>query len=50
MKKFVVKTEYLHLWGEDVTEDTVITEDELQRLSEEWEKPVEELLEQLVEI
>lgn len=49
MKFFAVKPEFLTLWGEDCTEDTVITEAELSRLSQEWDKPVEELLEQLDE-
>ena len=45
-----VKEEYLSLWGEDTTEDTVVTQDELERLADEWGKPVDELLEQLTEI
>ena len=49
MKFYTIKPEYLSLWGEDCTEDTVITEDELQRLAAEWEKPAEDLLEQLEE-
>ena len=46
---YTVKPEYLDQWGEDVTEDTIITQDELERLAAEWDKPVEELLEQLIE-
>lgn len=49
MKTYTVKEEYLSQWGEDVTEDTIITQAELERLSAEWGKPVEELLEQLIE-
>ena len=50
MKQYTIKAEFLPLWGEDCTEDTIITEEELRRLSQEWEKPVEELLEQLNEV
>ena len=49
MKFFTIKPEYLTAWGEDCDEDTVITEDELSRLSEERGKPTDELLEQLNE-
>ena len=45
-----IKPEYFSLWGEETTEETIITEDELLRLSHEWEKPVSELLDQLVPI
>ena len=50
MKNYTIKPEYLSLWGEGCTEDTVITENELQRLAQEWEKSEEELLDQLREI
>ena len=36
-------------WGSDCTADTIISSDEVKRLSEEWEKPVEELLTELTE-
>ena len=50
MKRYTVKPEYLTMWGEDVTEETVIDTAEVERLAQEWEKPVEELLEQLEEV
>lgn len=50
MKRYTIKTEYLSNWGEDCTEETIITDAEVERLAQEWEKPVEELLEQLIEI
>ena len=49
MKRYTIKPEYLTLWGEDCTEETIITEAEVERLAQEWEKPVDELLEQLEE-
>lgn len=49
MKRYTIKPEYLSNWGEDCTEGTIITTAEIERLAEEWEKPVEELLEQLEE-
>ena len=50
MKTYHIKPDYLSQWGEECTEDTVITQDELERLAAEWEKPVGELMEQLEEI
>lgn len=50
MKNYTIKPEYLSLWGDGTTEETVVTEDELHRLVQEWDKPEEELLEQLREI
>ena len=49
MKHYTIKPEFLSSWGEDCTEETVIDTAEVERLSEEWEKPVDELLEQLEE-
>lgn len=45
-----IKSDYLTMWGSDCTEETVIDQTELERLAAEWEKPVEELLEQLTPI
>ena len=50
MKNYTIKPEYLSLWGEGTTEDTIITDGEVQRLAQEWEKPAEEILAQLEEI
>lgn len=50
MKRYTIKPDFLSLWGEDCTKETVITGDEVARLSVEWGKPVEDLLEQLIEI
>ena len=49
-KRYNVKPEYLTLWGDEVTEDTIITANDVIDLAQEWEKPVEELLGQLIEI
>lgn len=49
--KYKIKPEYLDLWeGGDTPSDPdrVIMEEELLRLSEEWEMPVGKLLEQLI--
>ena len=50
MKNYRIKKEYLDRWGEDVPDGYIVTQEELERLSDEWEIPVEELLEQLEEI
>lgn len=49
MKQYTIKPEYLPLWGEDADENTIITQDDIERFAADWEKPVEELLEQLEE-
>lgn len=50
MKNYKIKSEFLSLWGEECTEDTIITASEVERLADEWDKPIDELLEQLIEI
>ena len=47
MKFYTIKPEYVSLWGEDCTEDTVIDATEVERLAAEWEKPIDDLMEQL---
>ena len=49
MKKFIIKPDYIHLFGDHANAYTVITEDEVVRLSRDWETPVDEILEQLIE-
>lgn len=48
--EYRIKPEYLDEWGEDVTADYVITQEELERLAREWDKSIDELLEQLEEV
>lgn len=50
MKKYHIKPDYLSQWGEDTTTETVVTLEEIERLSAEWETPIEELLTELEEI
>lgn len=50
MKTYHIKPEYLPKWGAETTEDTIITEDELRRLSLEWGTSIDELADQLEEI
>lgn len=45
---YKIKPEFLELWGEDATEDTVITENDLEMIARGWEKAPEELLDQLI--
>lgn len=47
---YKIKLDYLSDWGSDVDEDTVISEEELNRLSDEWDVPVEKLLKELIPI
>lgn len=50
MKNYTIKSEYLPLWGEDADENTIVTQDDIERFAADWEKPAEELLEQLEEV
>ena len=50
MRNFIVKTEFLEYWGDECTEDYVVTEEEVKHLAAEWGKSFEELLEQLEEV
>ena len=47
IKTYTIKPEYLELWGDDATEETIISEPELQHLAEEWNRSVDDLLQQL---
>lgn len=49
-KLFRIKPEYIPLWGEDATEDTVLTEDEVADIARGWDVPVVSLLGQLEQI
>lgn len=44
--KFTIKPEYLHLWGEDATTDTIITTSELVALAKGWEMEISDLIQQ----
>lgn len=52
MKKYRIVKNYDSWFCVDVPneENTIITEEELQELSKEWEKPIEELMDDLEEI
>lgn len=51
MKQFFrIRPEYLNLWGEDATLDTVVTLEDVSRLSSDWEVPFNELMSQVIEI
>lgn len=45
---YKIKPEYADLWGEDVNEDTIITESDLKMIARGWEKTPEELMDQLI--
>ena len=50
MKTYHVKPEYLSAWGDQTTEETIVTYAEVVELAREWEKNIDELLDQLEEI
>lgn len=47
-KSYKIKDEYLDLWGEDATEDTIITEEELEMITRGWDKKPEDVMDQLI--
>ena len=48
--KYKIKPEFLHLWGEDATEDTVITGDDVESIARGWDKTVADVIDQLIQI
>ena len=48
MATYRIKPEYISQWGEEVTEDTIITGEELKRLADERREPVGSLRKQLI--
>ena len=50
MSKYRIIPEYLDQWGTDCNEETIITGEEVCRLAEEWETPIEDLMLQLVPV
>ena len=52
MKKYIVDPEYFDNWfGKNSPDpDYVITEDELNDLARDWECPIDELIDELIEI
>lgn len=47
MKTYKIKPEFLSAWGSDTTEETVISEAEVERLAREWDVDLKDLKEQL---
>lgn len=45
---YKIKPEYLSLWGEDATEETILTEADVTMIARGWEKPVADVLGQLI--
>lgn len=48
MKQYRVIDEYVSMWGDD--DEIIVDSNEIERLSREWDVPVEMLLEQVEEI
>lgn len=46
MKTYTIKPEFLSAWGSETTENNIVTESEIQRLSNEWGVSVDNLMEQ----
>lgn len=50
METYRIKQDKLTLWGSNADENTTLTRAEVEDLAREWEKPVEELLEDLIPV
>jgi hypothetical protein len=49
MKYYKVLPEYIDLWTNEALDELVVDSAEIERLSREWGKPIEELMEQVEE-
>ena len=49
MKKYIIKPEFINLYGADANAYTVLTDSDVEMFAGEWGKPVEELYNQLIE-
>lgn len=49
MKIYTIKPEYIDLYGAEANESTILTEDDVERLAEDWEMNVDEVKGQLIE-
>ena len=50
VKVYKVKPEYWSAWGENVDENTIVDENEIERLSNDWNVSSDNLMEQLEEV
>lgn len=50
MITYKINTDYIDLWGEDATEETVLSQDKIEMIARGWEKTVDEIIDQLVPI
>lgn len=50
MKRYIIKPEFLNLYGEDANPMTVLTSDDVDRLAADWEKDEFEIRGQLIEL
>ena len=50
MKTYIIKPEFIDLYGDEANAMTVLTEDDVRNLASDWEKEEDELLDQLIEL
>ena len=48
MKTYRIKPEYLALWGEDATEETILTMDDIESITRGWDKTPDDVMDQLI--
>lgn len=45
---YKIKPEFLDLWGEDATEDTILTEQDVEDIARGWDKTPADVMDQLI--
>ena len=50
MKTYIIKPEYLELYGPEATAMTELTDDDIRQLAADWEKDEDEIRSQLIEV
>lgn len=45
---YKIKPEFLDLWGEDATEETVLTEQDVEDIARGWDKRPDDVMDQLI--
>lgn len=49
MKTYKIKPEFLDLWGEDATAETILTEKDVEDITRGWDKTPADVMDQLIE-
>lgn len=45
--KYRIKPEFIDLWGDEATEETILTEEEVESIVRGWDKTLDDVIDQL---